>query len=150
MNLPRLIASGAGAGYAPRAPGTAGSLLGLVLGGGLLYFSHGAELLGILLVSAAGFWAVGEVGAAGDPGWIVIDEVAGQMIALFALPRISLPGLALAFILFRLFDITKLGPVGLLNARHDALGVMGDDWAAGGLALACLAILLFLFPLTWP
>ena len=150
MNLAKFIASGAGAGYAPRAPGTAGSLLGLALGIGLLHFGHGAELLGIALVSAAGLWAVWALGAGDDPGWIVIDEIAGQMIALFALPRISVPGLALAFILFRLFDITKLGPVGLLDARHDALGVMADDWAAGGLALACLAVILFLFPLTWP
>jgi phosphatidylglycerophosphatase A len=150
MNAARFIASGAGAGFAPRAPGTFGSLLGLILGAGLLYFGHAVLLLAILLVSAAGIWAIRQVGSADDAGWIVIDEIAGQMIALLALPFASLPGLVLAFALFRLFDITKLGPVGLLDRRHDEWGVMGDDWVAGACAFVCVAVILLLFPLTRP
>ena len=150
MELPRLIASGAGAGFAPWAPGTFGSLAGLILGSALLYLGHGPLLLGILLLSAAGIWSINRVGGADDAGWIVIDEIAGQMIALLALPRISLLGLILAFALFRLFDITKLGPVGLLDRRHDSWGVMGDDWVAGAFAFAGVFIILLLIPTSKP
>jgi len=147
MAVARFIASGGGAGLAPRAPGTFGSLVGLVLGAILLHFGHGPLLVVTLLASGAGVWAVQQVGGADDAGWIVIDEIAGQMIALLALPFVSLPGLVLAFALFRLFDITKLGPVGMLDRRHDAWGVMGDDWVAGVFAFICAAVILFFFPL---
>lgn len=146
MDLARFIASGGGAGFAPRAPGTFGSLVGLALGAALLYAGHGPLLLVTLLVSIAGVWAVTRVGGADDAGWIVVDEIAGQMIAVLALPYLSLRGLLLAFVLFRLFDITKLGPVGLLDRRHDAWGVMGDDWIAGLFAFIGVAVILFLFP----
>jgi phosphatidylglycerophosphatase A len=146
MDLPRFIASGGGAGYAPKAPGTYGSLVGLIIGGILLYFGHGPLLLAILLASAGGVWAINQVGGGDDAGWIVIDEVAGQMIAVLALPYLSLTGLVLAFALFRLFDITKWGPIGILDRRHDAWGVMGDDWVAGIFACLGVFIILFLFP----
>jgi phosphatidylglycerophosphatase A len=145
MDLPRLIASGGGAGYAPQAPGTLGSLVGLILGGVLLYFGHGPVLVAILLVSAAGVWAIRQLGDVGDAGWIVVDEVAGQLIAVLALPYLTLAGLVLAFALFRLFDITKWGPIGVLDKRHDAWGVMGDDWVAGAFAFICVFIILFIF-----
>src|SRR5271156_5456321 len=109
MDLPRLIASGGGVGFAPQAPGTFGSVVGLVLGGVLLHFGHGPVLVAILLVSAAGVWAIRQLGDVGDAGWIVVDEVAGQLIAVLALPYVTLAGLVLAFALFRLFDITKWG-----------------------------------------
>ncbi len=135
------IASAGGAGYAPKAPGTFGSLLGLAVGALLLHLGHGPLLAGIFLASALGLWAVWAVGGQNDPGWIVIDEVAGQMIAMFSLPRVSWAGVILAFALFRLFDIWKPGPVGWADKKHDALGVMADDWIAGGLAFLCLAFL---------
>jgi phosphatidylglycerophosphatase A len=146
MDLPRFIASGGGAGYAPKAPGTYGSLVGLIIGGILLHFGHGPLLAAILLASAGGVWAIHQVGGGDDAGWIVIDEVAGQMIAVLALPYFSLAGLVLAFALFRLFDITKWGPIGILDRRHDAWGVMGDDWVAGIFAGLCVFVILFLFP----
>jgi phosphatidylglycerophosphatase A len=146
MDMPRLIASGGGAGYAPWAPGTFGSLAGIVAGAALLHFGHFPLLLAILLVSAAGIWVIPHLGGAGDAGWIVIDEIAGQMIAVLALPCVSLPGLILAFALFRLFDITKLGPIGWADRRHDAWGVMGDDWIAGAFAGICVFLILLLFP----
>ena len=140
MRLARGLASGGGVGFAPVAPGTFGALLGLGLGAALLAGGHLAVLLGVLAVSAAGVWAIGRAGAGdADPGWVVIDEVAGQMIALLALPRLSLPGLLLAFGLFRLFDIAKPGPIGWADRRHDAWGVMADDWIAG--LFAALTIL---------
>jgi phosphatidylglycerophosphatase A len=145
MDLPRLIASGSGVGYAPQAPGTFGSLLGLIIGGALLHFGHEPVLVAILFVSAAGVWAIGQLGDVGDAAWIVIDEVAGQLIAVLALPYVTLAGLVLAFALFRLFDITKWGPIGILDKRHDAWGVMGDDWVAGIFAFICVFIILFIF-----
>jgi phosphatidylglycerophosphatase A len=135
------IASGGGAGYARQAPGTFGSVVGLAVGALLLHLGHGPLLAGIVLASALGLWAVWAVGGQSDPGWIVIDEVAGQMIAMLALPRVNCLGVILAFALFRLFDIWKPGPVGWADKRHDALGVMADDWVAGALAFACLIVL---------
>jgi phosphatidylglycerophosphatase A len=135
------IASAGGAGYAPKAPGTFGSLLGLAVGALLLHLGHGPLLAGIFLASALGLWAVWAVGGQNDPGWIVIDEVAGQMIAMFSLPRVSWAGVILAFALFRLFDIWKPGPVGWADKKHDALGVMADDWIAGALAFLFLLLL---------
>jgi phosphatidylglycerophosphatase A len=137
-----LLASGFYTGYAPKAPGTVGSVLGLLLGAALLAVGHAPLVFGILVVGGIGVWAVAATGQAGrDPGWIVIDEISGQLIALLALPGVSLFGLLLAFALFRLFDIWKPGPVGWADARHDEWGVMGDDWIAGLLAAACLGLL---------
>jgi len=71
-----------------------------------------------------------------DPGFVVIDEVAGQWVALIAIhPDARHAVLALA--LFRLFDITKPWPVRKLEDLHGGTGIMLDDVAAGILALAC-------------
>ena len=148
MKVSSFVASGAGSGYAPRAPGTAGSLVGLLFGALLLPFGHLALLFGIIVASIAGIWAIGRGGSAAlDPGWIVIDEIAGQMIAMIALHRISIIGLILAFALFRLFDITKWGPIGWADQRHDEWGVMGDDWLAGVAAALVIAVLRLVLPL---
>jgi phosphatidylglycerophosphatase A len=148
MNFARLAASGFGAGYTPRAPGTAGSVLGLALGALLLAAGHLPLVFGIMVVSGIGVWAIEAVGEGpADPGWIVIDEVAGQMIALLALSHVSLLGLVLAFGLFRLFDILKPGPIGWADARHDEWGVMGDDWVAGVFALIGLLLVRAVAPL---
>ena len=141
-----LIASGFGSGYAPFAPGTAGSLAALLAGIPLLGWNRGALALAAILATVAGFWAVRRIGATGDPGWVVIDEVAGQWITMLALPGTSLPGLALAFALFRLLDVTKPGPVGWADRQPGALGVMLDDLIAGALAAAGILLL----QLAWP
>jgi phosphatidylglycerophosphatase A len=150
MSFSRTLASGAGVGFAPRAPGTFGSLIGLALGALFLALGHLPLALGALVVSAAGVWAVDATGAAqSDPGWVVVDEIAGQMIAMLALPRSSLPGIVVAFALFRLFDITKPGPIGWADARHDAWGVMADDWLAGFAAALVIWLLGFLLRTSW-
>jgi phosphatidylglycerophosphatase A len=147
MTFPRLLASGFGSGYAPIGPGTAGSLVGLLIGAVLLALGHLALVAGILVASIAGLWSIAALGEGhADPGWIVIDEIAGQMIPLLVLPHVSLAGLVLAFIAFRFFDISKLGPIGWVDSRHDGWGVMGDDWLAGIAA----GILLLLIRLVWP
>ena len=146
MRLAPIIASGFGVGYAPAAPGTAGALLGLALGTALLAVSPAALALGAVVVTAVGLWAIDRALAgdpARDPGWVVIDEVAGQMVALLGVAwRPSAAGLLIAFALFRLFDIAKPGPVGWADRRSGPAFVMADDVIAGGLAAAGTAILL--------
>lgn len=136
MTLARLVASGCGAGFLPRAPGTWGSLLAALAGSALL--AAGQWLLGAGAVAAigAGLWAIPRAGGEADPGWVVIDEVAGMWLAMLPLAHPTLPGVAAAFALFRLFDIWKPGPVGRLDRVPGRVGVMADDVAAGLFAAA--------------
>ena len=134
LTVARWIASGLGSGHAPRAPGTAGSLVALGIGAAVLAWSPWALAGAAVLASIGGVWAVRAARIEGDPGWVVIDEFAGPWIALLALPRPSWLGLAVAFALFRLLDITKPGPVGWADRQHGAVGVMADDVIAGALA----------------
>ena len=138
MRLARFIAAGFGSGYAPFAAGTVGSAVALVVGGGLLSLSPLAVAVAAVVATLGGYLAVRRGVTEDDPGWVVIDEFAGQWIALVALSRPSVTGLAAAFILFRLFDITKPGPVGWADRRHGAFGVMADDVIAGAIAAALL------------
>lgn len=139
--LARLIASGLGAGRAPVAPGTVGSAVAAGLGWGLLHGPAWALPVAILLACGLGWWAVGRAGGGDDPGWVVIDEFAGQWIALLGLAHPSPAGLIAAFLLFRLLDITKPGPIGWADRQHGAFGVMADDVIAGALAAGLLWLL---------
>jgi phosphatidylglycerophosphatase A len=132
--LARQIALAFGAGLAPKAPGTAGSLVGLALGALLLHLSPIALAAGTLAATLAGLWAIRAClgpTTSQDPNWIVIDEVAGQMLALVALPRPSPLGLLAAFALFRLFDIAKPGPIGWADKKSGPVAIMADDLLAG-------------------
>lgn len=149
LTAARFIASVGGVGYAPKAPGTFGSLVGLIIGAALLQLGHGQLLAGAVIASAIGVWSVWMVDGEYDPGWIVIDEVAGMMITMLGLPRVTIFGLVVAFALFRLFDIWKPGPVGLADKQHNAIGVMADDWVAGLLAFVCILLIVILSPLGW-
>jgi phosphatidylglycerophosphatase A len=136
---------------APTAPGTAGSLVGLLIGLPLLSVSPLLLFLATLAATLGGVLAIQS--ATGqrlrarpgdphdDPGWIVIDEIAGQMLTLLALHRISLTGIALAFALFRLFDISKLGPIGWIDRQGGAIAIMADDILAALVACALLLVL---------
>ena len=134
MSPARWVASFGGSGLVPVAPGTAGSLAALLPGLALLWVSPVALLAGVVVVTGVGLWAVHAARAGDDPGWVVIDEVAGQWIALLALPAPSVAGALAAFAAFRLFDIAKPGPVGWAERLPGALGVMADDVLAGVLA----------------
>lgn len=144
--LPLLLASGLGCGFSPAAPGTVASAAALlaVPATGL----RARRLLALIALAAGGgLWASGKAGGGADHGWIVIDEVAGQWITLLGLAglppaiggRTRLAWIAAAFALFRTLDIAKPGPVGRLDRRHDAVGVMGDDIVAGLIGAALLA-----------
>ncbi len=141
MTIARFIASGCGSGYFPVAPGTAGSLVAAILGA--MLFAQSPWLLAgaALAITAGGVWAVRASEAKGDPGWIVIDEFAGQWIALLGLASLSAVGLLAAFALFRLFDIWKPGPVGWADRWHTPAGVMADDVIAGAMAAGVLLAL---------
>lgn len=154
----QLFLSTLGAGYLKPAPGTWGSLAAMLLAWAL-YALGGPFLVAIALIPVIflGIRAIdAEMRESGihDPGWIVIDEVAGQWIALlpvlFGAWRAGAevtalwPGLVVAFLAFRLFDIWKPGPIGTADARDDATGVMLDDVWAGVFAAIVVMILAFL------
>jgi phosphatidylglycerophosphatase A len=140
MRAARFIAAGFGTGYAPFAAGTVASAAATVIGAGLLLLSPWALALAALLATIGGYLAVKRTVIEGDPSWVVIDEFAGQWITLLALVRPTVASLVAAFILFRLFDITKLGPVGWADRRHGAFGIMADDVIAGIIAAALLIL----------
>jgi len=135
-SLAQWIACGFGSGLFPVAPGTAGSLAALGLGVAMLWLAPPLLLAAAALATAGGFWAVRASGAQHDPGWVVIDEFAGQWIAL--LPLLAAPldplSIGLAFLAFRLLDILKPGPIGWADRQPGAFGVMADDVIAGALA----------------
>ncbi len=142
MRLARLVASFGGVGFLPRAPGTWGSAVALVIGAAVLALDGERVLIAaVVLAVLAGLWAIPRAGGDADPGWVVIDEVAGMWLAMLPLGRPSWLSLLATFGLFRLFDITKPGPVGTLDRMPGRFGVMGDDLAAG-LAAAILVAML--------
>jgi phosphatidylglycerophosphatase A len=146
LNVARFIAAGFGLGCAPVAAGTVASLAAVLTGAAMLAVSPLLLLLAAALATFGGYAAVKRAGVIGDPGWVVIDEFAGQWITLLALATPSVPGLIAAFLLFRLFDITKLGPVGWADRRHGAFGIMADDVIAGMFAGTLLILLRLLRP----
>ncbi len=166
-----------GVGYFPIAPGTLGSLVGAglylavwawlyrvleanALRGrlSLLYIftpQLALMLLLTLLVTVVGIWAASRTEKLlqrKDPSIVVIDEVAGQMIALLSGP-FWLPtwwSILSAFILFRIFDIWKPYPIRRLEALESGLGVMADDVVAGAYALIANSILISGYLLVFP
>ncbi len=140
MTAAHWIASGGGIGRCPFAPGTVASLVALPIG--LLAMWLDPRLPPMLAIAATmgGTLAIEATREDGDPSWIVIDEFAGQWIALLGLSHIALPGAIAAFVLFRIFDIAKPGPVGWADRRKGAIGVMADDVVAGLLAAAVLIV----------
>jgi len=142
------LVTGFGSGLVPRAPGTVGSLVALVLWWWLLAPLPWMAQLAVVVGSfGLGTWLTGRVAVryqVGDDPAIVIDEFVGLWLALLAVPQS--PVLAVAgFALFRLFDIWKPWPVRAAD-RHvpGAFGVMLDDVLAGGLAWLVLQVAILL------
>ena len=142
MKTHTAVATLFGIGRMPFAPGTWASLAALPFAWFLLW-AAGPWLLGVGVSAAIaiGIWAcdiyVRESGKH-DPSECVIDELAGQWIACLAAP-LSLPGYALAFILFRVFDIWKPWPISAAERAPGGLGVMLDDLVAGLFAAILVA-----------
>src|SRR5262245_2082252 len=129
------IATAGGLGCVPFAPGTFGSIAGVALWAGLAALGTAASLAGGLLLCALAIWTSGraQLSLGPDDGRIVIDEVAGQVVALLFLP-LRLDVALAGFALFRLLDIWKPGPVRACEALPGGAGVTGDDLAAGVIA----------------
>ncbi|MBI5576615.1 MAG: phosphatidylglycerophosphatase A [Deltaproteobacteria bacterium] len=128
----RAAASGLGLGYLPLCPGTFGSLLALPLWyvGCGSWEAHIGILAAVLLLSfPAAAVEIRETGSK-DPPSVVIDEVAGMLLAATGIPWGWKPAILL-FLLFRFFDIVKFGPAAWANAREGAAYVVADDLAAG-------------------
>jgi phosphatidylglycerophosphatase A len=130
-----------GVGYLPLIPGTFGSLLGVAIFLALTRVTAGTILLvvAILAFTFAGIWAgsrTEEISGRKDPVKIVVDEVAGQLIALFPLVFVkwSMTTVMVSFILFRFFDIVKPYPANRLQELKGGVGVMCDDLVAGAYA----------------
>lgn len=141
------IATGFYSGYLPKAPGTWGSLVGV-----LLVFLLHALSLQIYLSVVAGLFIVGSFVAGEaekildnrDPGVVVIDEIVGMLITMIAVPVTPLT-MALGFILFRGFDIAKPFPVNFFDQHfHGGLGIMLDDVVAGIYSLIIMQLILLL------
>ena len=141
------LATAGGAGFLPKAPGTAGAAVGVMLYLACESLHLGAYYLhAIIFLLVAGVWASFRVEDlyGHDAQRIVIDEVVGQMIAFsFAAGgfRLSAAYVIAGFGLFRLFDIFKPFPIRLLEKLKGGVGVMADDVGAGIYALIVLVVL---------
>ncbi|MFK7908806.1 MAG: phosphatidylglycerophosphatase A [Chitinophagales bacterium] len=144
------FATGFYSGYAPKAPGTAGSLLAAVLLGLAAYFVpqwvNTYSLIAVILL----FFIIGVIAAdqleetlGKDPGCIVIDEFVGMWITLLFLP-INWFTLLIGFVLFRFFDILKPLFIGTIDQKvKGGWGVMLDDVLAGVYANICLQVIVW-------
>ena len=143
------LAFGFGAGLAPRAPGTVGTLAAIPLYLALSHFSLGVYLALVIGISLAGIWicrrAAQRLGVHDHPG-IVWDEFAGFLVTMIPAP-VSWLWTLVGFGLFRLFDIWKPWPISWAD-RHckGGLGIMLDDLLAGSLAAVVLYFLVGFAP----
>ena len=137
--IARILATGFGLGRVPLMPGTAASLAALPVAWWLA-FVGGWQIVLVCagLISVVGIWACGvhaRVLGEKDPSECVLDEIAGQFLALTPLAPtgriLSLGAIAVAFFLFRFFDIVKPWPISRLERLPGGLGIMADDIFAG-------------------
>ena len=120
-------------GYVRPAPGTIGSFVALGTGYMIASFSLGVLVAAILAVAILGTFAAERYGqrtGKKDASEVIIDEVAGQWIPLVIIP-LEVEWYVAAFLLFRFFDISKIGPVGHAEKFTGGIGVMADDLVAG-------------------
>ncbi|QDY62382.1 phosphatidylglycerophosphatase A [Helicobacter pylori] len=132
-------------GYSKKAPGTIGSLVALLLGLPVLIFSANTLFLGAVfigLIAIAQIDKEEEESKIHDSSYIVIDELVGMWLAM-AISGLSLAGVVLSFIFFRIYDITKPSLIGKIDKEvKGGLGVVADDALAG--VLAGLSVLLII------
>ncbi|PUB95955.1 phosphatidylglycerophosphatase A [Helicobacter pylori] len=124
-------------GYSKKAPGTIGSLVALLLGLPVLIFSANTLFLGAVFVGLIAITQIDkeeEETKRHDSSYIVIDELVGMWLAM-AISGLSLAGVILSFIFFRIYDITKPSLIGKIDKEvKGGLGVVADDALAGVLA----------------
>lgn len=124
-------------GYSKKAPGTIGSLVALLLGLPVLIFSANTLFLAAVLIGLIAIAQIDkeeEESKIHDSSYIVIDELVGMWLAM-AISGLSLAGVVLSFIFFRIYDITKPSLIGKIDKKvKGGLGVVADDALAGVLA----------------
>ncbi|GAA8156537.1 phosphatidylglycerophosphatase A [Helicobacter pylori] len=124
-------------GYSKKAPGTIGSLVALLLGLPILIFSANTLFLAAVLIGLIAIAQIDkeeEESKIHDSSYIVIDELVGMWLAM-AISGLSLAGVVLSFIFFRIYDITKPSLIGKIDKKvKGGLGVVADDALAGVLA----------------
>lgn len=142
------VATCGGVGLARVAAGTWGALVGVVLAGTLAWarLPFPVEVMLLVTLNAAAVpvctRAARRLGGSPDPGAIVLDECASLPLGLLVVPAAdrTLPVLALAFALHRLFDILKPFPCRQLERLPGGLGIMADDWAATAMMAIVLVV----------
>jgi len=146
-----------GVGYLPLIPGTFGSLVSVGIFLLFTFLLTGTALFAVVLLfilafTLSGIWAASrteELAGRKDPGKVVVDEVAGQMLALLPLTLFTLQpltrGVIVSFILFRLFDIFKPYPAGRFERLKGGYGIMCDDLVAGGYAAVITSTIVMVF-----
>ncbi|BAW62590.1 phosphatidylglycerophosphatase A [Helicobacter pylori] len=132
-------------GYSKKAPGTIGSLVALLLGLPVLIFSANTLFLAAVLIGLIAIAQIDkeeEESKIHDSSYIVIDELVGMWLAM-AISGLSLAGVFLSFVFFRIYDITKPSLIGKIDKEvKGGLGVVADDALAG--VLAGLSVLLII------
>ena len=144
----RLLATGFGSGYAPVAPGTAGSVVGVLLFWPLASLPVPWQIAACAALFVMGAFAstslARELGRK-DPGLAVVDEIVGMWVTLVGLPFGPATAL-LGFVLFRVMDVVKPWPARNLEGLPDGWGIMADDVAAGIYAHLALRVILLVWP----
>jgi phosphatidylglycerophosphatase A len=140
-------ALGFGSGLSPRAPGTAGTVVGVMMYLGLQHLPFPVYLAVVVVVVLAGIWICGHAARAlgvHDHPAIVWDEIAGILITLTHIPD-GWYWLLAGFLLFRGFDIVKPWPIRQVDkGLGGGLGIMLDDILAGLFSLICLQLIYYL------
>lgn len=149
-SLARVIAGGFGCGRVPWASGTVASAAAALVAACLLAIAPVLLPFFVGLALVGGLWAIRRLAVKDDPGWVVIDEIAGQWIALLGAARGGAALLAAGFVLFRVFDILKPGPIRTAERLPGAVGVMADDVLAGAAAAIILVAARAVFPVFGP
>ncbi|AMJ99059.1 phosphatidylglycerophosphatase [Alteromonas macleodii] len=148
-NPVHFLALGFGSGLIPFMPGTFGSLAALPLLIACSQISIISFIALTLIFSVVGIYLCGKTAddmQVHDHGSIVWDEIAGMFVTFLFVP-ISASSLLVGFVLFRLFDILKPWPIGIIDKRlHGGTGIMLDDLIAGAMACGCLHLLIAFWP----
>ena len=142
------LATVGGLGHAPIAPGTFGSAAGIAIYWLTRHWSTPAQLSIIAVVSIVGTWAATHAAThfgREDPGQVVIDEVAGQLVTL-AFTGAGLYAAIAGFFIFRILDIIKPYPANRFERLHGGLGIMADDLMAGVYGCILLHVLMRFVP----
>ncbi len=144
QRLSEQISTVFGVGYTVYAPGTMGSLFGLLL---YMFIKdipvlwYAIFVIALFIVGVLVSDVMEDVYGIKDPSFVVIDEVVGMLIAMISIPYSPLIAI-LGFLLFRIIDVAKIPPLNWLEKIHGGLGIMIDD-AVGGLIVNIILQVLF-------